>query len=114
MDRPSGRFHALHVERSGAPFRTGGGGDETPWAAMRCHRAAGEVESVRATPGSRVATVAVRCAPLDAARTRVSVRYAFTGLGEAGNEWIRAMDESRYAAFIDSWRAAIEAMLAGQ
>jgi len=98
----------------GMVFRTGIGGEETLWVVARCDRAAAEVEYVRATPGSRVATVTVRCAPLDSARTRVAVRYAFTGLSEAGNEWIRAMDEPRYAAFIDSWRAAIEAMLANQ
>lgn len=98
----------------GMVFRTGSGGEETLWVAARCDRAAAEVEYVRATPGSRVATVTVRCAPLDSARTRVAVRYAFTALSEAGNEWIRAMDEPCYAAFIDSWRAAIEAMLANQ
>jgi hypothetical protein len=156
MSHSSGRFAALHVERSsafvvalpagrafelfapegekawaegwdpeylhpgdgrlveGMVFRTGIGGEATLWVATRCDRAAGTVEYVRATPGSRVAVVAVHCTPLDAARTRVSVRYSFTGLSEAGNGSIRAMDEARYAAFIDSWRAAIEAMLADQ
>lgn len=95
----------------GMVFRTRIGGEETLWVAARCDRAAGEVEYVRATPGSRVAIVTVRCTPLDAGRTRVAVGYAFTGLCEAGNEWIRAMDERRYAEFIDSWRTAIEAML---
>jgi hypothetical protein len=156
MSSSSGRFQALHVERSsafvvalpagrafdlftpegekawaegwepeylhpgdgrlaeGMVFRTGTGGEATLWVVTRCDRAAGEVEYVRATPGSRVAMVTVHCTPLDAARTRVAVRYAFTGLSEAGNEWIRAMDHGRYGAFVDSWRAAIEAMLANQ
>jgi hypothetical protein len=82
--------------------------------AMRCDREAKEVEYVRATPGSRIAAIHVRCTPLGAARARVAVRYALTGLSEAGNEWIRAMDEARYAQFIDSWRAAIETALRAQ
>ncbi|HEX6634094.1 MAG TPA: hypothetical protein VF038_08985 [Usitatibacter sp.] len=98
----------------GAVFRTRHGGEETLWMAMRCDRDAGEVDYLRATPGSRIATIHVRCTPLGAGRTSVAVRYAFTGLSEAGNEWIRAMDEPRYAQLIDSWRAAIEAALRAQ
>jgi hypothetical protein len=99
---------------AGMVFRTRTEGEETLWVVGRCDRAAGEVEYVRATPGSRVAVVTVRCSPLDAGRTHVGVRYAFTGLAEAGNAWIAEMDERRYAELIDSWRAAIEAMLANQ
>ncbi len=68
---------------------------------------------VRCTPGSRIATVSVLCVPLAPDRCEVAVTYAFTGLGDEGNAWVRAMDASRYEAFIGSWKAAIDAILAG-
>jgi hypothetical protein len=74
--------------------------------------AGGVVEYLRVTPGSRVASVLVQCAPADAQRTRVTVVYVFTALSEAGNDYVRAMDERRYRDFIEGWGAAIAA--AGQ
>jgi hypothetical protein len=37
----------------------------------------------------------------------VTVIYTFTGLGESGNAYIRAMDDANYAKYIDSWADAI-------
>jgi hypothetical protein len=51
----------------------------------------------------------VQCAPLAAARTRVTVIYVFTGLSEAGNANIRAMDDARFRDFIEGWGKAIAA-----
>ncbi len=64
---------------------------------------------VRTTPGSRIATVMVQCAPLGPARTRVTVIYVFTGLTEAGNANIRAMDDARFREFVEGWGRAIAA-----
>ncbi|HST00737.1 MAG TPA: hypothetical protein VLJ84_03675, partial [Usitatibacter sp.] len=77
------------------------------WLMTRHEPQAGIVEYARVTPGSRIATVLVQCARLDAARTRVAVIYTFTGLADAGNAFIAAMDESHYRAYIESWAAAI-------
>ena len=95
----------------GMVFRTRAGAEETLWTVACCDPSSC-VEYVRCTPGSRVAVVRVRCTPLAGDRCEVTVAYAFTGLSEAGNAWIRAMDEPRYAEFIGSWRSGIEAMLA--
>jgi hypothetical protein len=105
---PDGRIEA------GMVFRTAIGGEDTIWTVARYDPDAGFVEYVRCTPSSRIAVVGVRCTALGAMRTKVAVRYAFTGLSEAGNRWIGGMDERRYAEFVDSWRAAIEAALAAQ
>ena len=94
----------------GMVFRTGMHGEHTVWTVARLEPPS-LVEYVRCTPGSRVAIVTVRCAPLDGNRCEVTVRYAFTGLGDPGNAWIRSMDERRYADFIRSWEQQIEAML---
>ncbi|HEX3062671.1 MAG TPA: hypothetical protein VHP55_08355 [Usitatibacter sp.] len=92
---------------AGMVFATSHGGEETTWVMTRREPAAGIVEYVRLTPGSRAASVLVQCAPLEANRTRVTVIYTFTGLTEAGNAYIRAMDQSRYRDYIDSWGEAI-------
>ena len=93
---------------AGMVFTTSHGGEDTVWLVTRHEPPSGIVEYARVTPGSRIATVLVQCARLDAARTRVTVIYAFTGLSEAGNAYVRAMDEARYAEMIEGWARAIE------
>lgn len=97
-----------HAER-GMVFTTTHGNESTIWYLMRHDPAGGVVEYLRVTPGSRVVTVLVQCADAGAGRTRVTVVYTFTALSEAGNEYVRAMDEAHYRAFIDGWGTAIEA-----
>lgn len=91
----------------GMVFTTSHGGEETTWLVIRHEPASGLVEYARVTPGSRIATVLVQCSALEPARTRVTVIYTFTGLGEAGNAYIRGMDEARYREYIESWGKAI-------
>ena len=95
----------------GMVFRTGTHGEHAVWTVARLEPPS-LVEYVRCTPASRTAIVTVRCAPLGRHRCEVTVRYALTGLADPGNAWIRSMDERRYADFIRSWHAQIEAMLA--
>jgi hypothetical protein len=96
----------------GMVFTTLHGGETTIWTMTRHDPAAGVVEYLRVTPGSRVASVLVQCAPADAERTRVTVVYGFTALSPLGNDYVRAMDAARYRDFIDGWGTAIAA--AGQ
>jgi hypothetical protein len=96
----------------GMVFRTGHGGEETLWIISRHEPEAGLVEYVRATPGSRIGTVLVQCARLDAARTRVTVVYALTALSESGNATLRSLDAPAYEAFIRSWEEAIRSAIA--
>ena len=98
--------------RAGMVFRTRIDGEETLWTLARLEPAAGAADYVRCTPASRTAIVSVRCDPVAPDRCEVTVTYELTGLSEAGNAWVRSMDDARYAAFIGSWKAAIEAMLA--
>jgi len=95
---------------AGMVFTTDHGGENTIWIMTRHEPAAGLVEYVRTTPGSRIATVMVQCAPLGPARTRVTVIYVFTGLTEAGNANIRAMDDARFREFVEGWGRAISAV----
>ncbi len=94
----------------GMVFTTSHGGEDTIWMMNRYEPAAGIVEYARVTPGSRLATVLVQCAAIDAGRTRVTVIYVFTGLSAAGNAIVRKMDDEAYRAYIESWRDAIAKM----
>lgn len=93
---------------AGMVFVTSHGGEETVWTMTRHEPAAGIVEYVRTTPGNRTATVLVQCSPMGPGATRVTVIYAMTALDEAGNRYVREMDEGRYREFIDGWKTAIE------
>jgi hypothetical protein len=99
---------------AGMVFRTRAHGEETVWMMMRFDPGSGAVSYVRCTPGSRIATVDVTCNALGPHRCEVTVTYEFTGLSQAGNDWVRAMDEARYDAFIAEWKAAIGKALAAR
>lgn len=91
----------------GMVFTTAHGNESTLWTMVRHEPRDGIVEYVRVTPGSRIGNVLVQCAPLGERRARVTVIYTLTGLSEAGNALIRALDEASFRAYIDSWEAAI-------
>ena len=92
---------------AGMVFTTSHRGEATIWMLTRHEPDAGLVEYVRTTPGSRIARVTVQCAPLAQTRTRVTVIYAFTGLSESGNAYVRDMDERHYRDYIEGWERAI-------
>ena len=96
----------------GTVFTTGEGAEKTLWLISRYEPAVGEVEYVRITPGNRLAIVHVHCAALDSSSTRVTVSYEYTGLSDAGNDYVRSMDEAAYREFIESWGEAIRAAIA--
>jgi hypothetical protein len=102
-------FPADGRAEAGMVFVTHHGKEETVWTLTRHDPAAALVEYVRLTPGSRIATVLVQCADAGLDKTRVTVVYTFTGLSDAGNQYVRAMDEAHYRAFIDGWGVAIAA-----
>ena len=99
-----------HPEK-GMVFTTGEGDDHTIWIVLGHSPSGGAVEYARITPGARLAIVRVQCSALDASSTRVTVSYEFTGLSEAGNAYVRSMDEASYRAFIESWGQTIRARL---
>jgi hypothetical protein len=95
-------------------FLTSHNDESTIWTLVRHDPPAAIVEYLRVTPGSRIASVMVQCAVMDEAKTRVTVMYRFTGLSDAGNDYVRSMDEPQFSAFIDGWGTAISAALAAR
>jgi hypothetical protein len=108
---PAYVYPANGQPEKGMVFTTGEGDEHTIWIVMAYAPDAGAVEYARITPGARLAIVRVQCAPMDTVSARVTVSYEFTGLSEAGNAFVRSMDESAYRAFIDFWREAIRRAL---
>lgn len=102
----------LHPEdgrtQAGMVFTTGHGGESTIWVMTRHEPAAGVVEYVRTTPGSRTGTVLVQCAPEGPTSTRVTVTYALTALAEEGNRKVRELDAASYREYIEGWKSGIE------
>ena len=96
---------------AGMVFTTRHGDAATLWTLTRHEPAAGLVEYVRFTPCSTVASVMVQCSPLGERRARVTVVYVYTGLSEAGNAWVRRMDDAHYRETIAEWERSISAAL---
>jgi hypothetical protein len=95
--------------QKGMVFVTGADDEETLWLVLRHEPRAGAVEYARITPGNRAAIVRVQCDAIDAGSTRVTVSYEYTGLSEAGNAYVRSMDEGHFRDFIASWKEMIAA-----
>jgi hypothetical protein len=95
---------------TGMVFTTAAGGEQTLWMILRHEPRSGIVEYLRVTPASRLAHVLVECLAVGDNETRVTVTYAYTGLSESGNAYVRGMDEKQYRDFIESWGAAIAAI----
>jgi len=108
---PAYVYPASGAPEKGMVFTTGEGDEHTIWIVMGYAPTAGAVEYARITPGARIAIVRVQCSAVDARNARVSVSYEYTGLSEAGNAYVRSMDELSYRAFIDSWGEMIRKAL---
>jgi hypothetical protein len=90
----------------GAAFCTTHAGEETVWLVVDVDRAAGRVRYVRDTPGSRIGSVEVRCAPAPGGGTVARVTYDLTALSPAGQEYL-AEFEPGYAEMLASWERDI-------
>jgi hypothetical protein len=61
---------------------------------------------VRVTPGNRIGTVDVRCAPVGGG-TVARITYELTALSPDGEACIARFDETRYAEMLASWERDI-------
>lgn len=98
----------LDVE--GAVFRTAASGEETLWIVLRLDREAGLAEYARITPGNRLGTVHVLCAPTANGGTEVRVTYRLTALSPAGDAVLASLSEEAYAGMLADWRTRVAAL----
>jgi hypothetical protein len=99
---------------AGAVFRTRHGGEETLWLVLAFDAAAGAVDYVRATPGSRVGTVSVRARATGEGATEAEITYRMTALSPEGNRKLQEMTPEAYLAMLGGWEAAIRAATTGR
>lgn len=101
--------------RLGTAFLTREDGEPAPtiWLVTALDPAGLRVSYARVTPASRIGLVRVAVTPETEEACRVEVSYVFTALTAAGNAYLAGLTEERYRAFIDSWREAILAAIAG-
>jgi len=71
--------------------------------------AAGAVDYVRVTPGSRVGTVSVRARATSETTTEAEITYRLTALSSEGNRKLEEMTPEGYDAMLRRWEAAIGA-----
>jgi len=93
----------------GTVFRTRHGGEETVWLVTAFDAAAGAVDYVRLTPGSRVGTVSVRARAASEATTEAEVTYRLTAVAPDGNRKLEEMTADAYDAMLRRWEGAIAA-----
>jgi hypothetical protein len=93
---------------AGAVFTTAADGEETLWLTLGVDLAAGVADYVRITPGNRLGTVHVRCAP-EGDGARIDVDYRLTALSEAGAAKLAAVTPEAFALTIAEWKTKIEA-----
>lgn len=99
----------------GTVFTTDAAGEATTlWSIADYDAAQQYVRYARVTPDSRFGWVEVRCSAATTDSTKVHVAYTFTALSEAGNAYLEAMTEEAFAAYIESWQAALAVYLEAQ
>ena len=98
--------------RPGMVFTTGHGGEETLWSAVDYAPERRYVRYARVTPGSRFGFVEVACEAAAGGRSRATISYTLTALTEKGNAQIDAVDDTNYAAMLETWKAKVNACLA--
>lgn len=103
---------ALHDGSVFTVLRHGNGGEaiESVWTITR-YQPPREIEYANVFVGVRATRITVRCEPALSGATRVSIRYVYTGLTDAGDEEIAGLDEPAYRSMIESWGADIAAYL---
>jgi hypothetical protein len=92
----------------GMVFKTAGETGDTFWVIVRYDLEQLTVAYANVTPGYMVNRILFRCAASVGGTTTATVTYWHVALSEQGNDFIRHMDESAYAAKMEHWRQAID------
>lgn len=99
---------------AGTVFRTRHGGEETLWLVLAFDTAAGVVDYVRVTPGSRIGTVTVRARATGEGSSEAEMTYRMTALSPEGNRKLQEMTPEGFRAMLGRWEAAIRAATTGR
>ncbi len=97
---------------AGMVFRTQGEGVEHVWTVTRYDPAAHTVAYNVVGIGMAVRQIEVRCRPVGANRTEVTVTDSYIGLSPEGNALVEKLGEAAYAKKMAQWQQNIDAYLA--
>ncbi len=84
------------------------GEPETIWTVTEYDAGARRIGFVQVTPGLRVGRVRIEVRETGAARCEVALRYAFTGLSEAGNRFVEGWTAEKFGADMDWFARSME------
>jgi hypothetical protein len=99
------------VLQEGLTFRTEHGDETTIWFVSRYDPAAGAVDYIRLTPGSRVGRVTVRLTPLAPQRTEVTIAYALTSLSLEGDRRLERF-ATEFDGTLEEWERTLASLIA--
>jgi hypothetical protein len=91
----------------GMVFCTGEGPEFTVWTLLEFDRKTMRSRYLRCTPATRIGTVEVVCAAIDAHRSQVDITYKLTALNADGEAVLATFDGRPFVEMIDDWAAAI-------
>lgn len=105
-------YSASGFVEEGAVFTTANPGEpDTVWLVTRHDRAARQVEFARFTPGSRTCLLKIAVEPCGEARSFVDVSYAYTALGNPGEEFLKGWTEEAFTRAMVFWERSMNHFL---
>ena len=107
---PDADLHNGSVFTVDRPNPEGGTPIESVWTITR-YEPPHTIEYHNVLPGLRTTRITVSVAQITPDRTRVTVRYVYTGLTSKGDDAIRQITPEGYRQMIESWGAEIDAYL---
>lgn len=92
----------------GAVFRTAHEGEEdTVWVVTRHDTETLSVDFVRFTPGSRTCLLKISVKPRNDNSSFVHIRYVYTGITSAGNDFIDGFTEEAFVEAMKFWEKSM-------
>jgi hypothetical protein len=77
------------------------------WIVKRYDPKSHFVQFYKIEPGEKIGVISVKCAELDAARTKVQVIYKYMPLSASGELFVAEFSESAYEEFIGEWKTPL-------
>jgi hypothetical protein len=92
------------IAEPGALFSTSGEGEEdTVWIITRHDSVEKIVEFARFTPRNRACLLTIKIEPIDNTKSYVNIKYSYTGLTAAGNNYINEYSEEQFENNMRHW-----------
>lgn len=93
-------------------FVTSDGDVEPIWVVTQHDPTAYKIEMIKVTPGMTVGKINISLAPNETGGTDALVRYAYTALGQEGENFVKAYSEEFFSGFMGAWETTLNDFLA--